>query len=208
MERSYHHPGYNHKERWLAYHYQMNLILETGATSVLEVGPGNKWMGRCLQDIGLEVKTLDSNAGVLPDYVASVEKIPLPDKSFDVVCAFEVLEHLPFETLATTLTEMARVARTHVIISLPDQRRQLLNLSLKLPFMYPINVFWKISRLNNDDTRASDPAAHADYHYFEVGMRDYPLERIRQELERTGLTIVKNFCPRDNPASHYFVMHL
>lgn len=47
----------------------------------------------------------------------SAYEIPFPDRSFDVVCAFEVLEHL--EDPRRALAEMARVARRDVVITVP-----------------------------------------------------------------------------------------
>ncbi len=48
---------------------------------------------------------------------AALPKLPFPDKSFDVVTSFEVMEHLwPFD-VETSLQEMARVARNRVIVS-------------------------------------------------------------------------------------------
>lgn len=51
--------------------------------------------------------------------VASAEKIPFPDKSFDTVVASELLEHLPDPSIA--IKECSRVSRELVIFSVPRE---------------------------------------------------------------------------------------
>jgi ubiquinone/menaquinone biosynthesis C-methylase UbiE len=46
------------------------------------------------------------------------DKLPFPDKSFDSVVLFEVLEHLPDPV--SVLTEAQRVARKNIIITVPN----------------------------------------------------------------------------------------
>jgi ubiquinone/menaquinone biosynthesis C-methylase UbiE len=45
--------------------------------------------------------------------------LPFVDNEFDVACALEVLEHVPDPE--RTLAEMARVARRHVLVSVPRE---------------------------------------------------------------------------------------
>jgi len=47
--------------------------------------------------------------------------LPFPDRSFDVVGCFEVLEHLPGDAPARALKEYARIARTGVVLSVPHE---------------------------------------------------------------------------------------
>lgn len=48
----------------------------------------------------------------------SLDKLPFADNSFDVVCAFDVLEHL--ENFHLLNSEMYRIATKYVLISLPN----------------------------------------------------------------------------------------
>ena len=189
---------YNHGARWMSYLHQVSLITATGCSSALEIGPGHGWMLPILHDLGVAVKTVDINPALKPDYVAGVDRLPLPDNSFDVVCAFEVLEHLPFETFVHNLSEMARVARTHVIISLPDHRRTLINLSLKLPFLPTLSLFIKFPTFQQHVFNGR--------HYWEIGKRGYSPSRIIREIEKAGLRVQRAFVPQDAPMNHYFIM--
>lgn len=51
--------------------------------------------------------------------VGDIYQIEHPDDTFDVVCCFEVLEHLHEPDRA--LKELARVARNHVVLSVPHE---------------------------------------------------------------------------------------
>ena len=51
----------------------------------------------------------------------SVVDLPFPDRSFDVVGCFEVLEHLPDDLPRRALSELARVARNAVVLSVPHE---------------------------------------------------------------------------------------
>lgn len=189
---------YNHKARWLTYFYQMRLLQEVGAKSVLEVGPGHGWMASALSSSGIEVKTVDFDPELKPDYVADVTNLPMKDGSFDVVCAFEVLEHLPFDEFEDIIKEMGRVARTHVIISLPDHRRTLLNFSVKVPFVPTISLFLKIPTFKKH--------VFDGQHHWEIGKSGYSLGAVKQKIQNTGLTLEKAFVPEDAPMNHYFVI--
>jgi len=50
---------------------------------------------------------------------ASSEHLPFSDRSFDLVLCCEVLEHLPDEMFRRTLSELRRVSRKYVLISVP-----------------------------------------------------------------------------------------
>ncbi len=51
--------------------------------------------------------------------VGDIYNIDFADDSFDIVCCFEVLEHLHEPDRA--LSELARVARNHVVLSVPHE---------------------------------------------------------------------------------------
>ena len=51
--------------------------------------------------------------------VASVERLPFEDRSFDAVVSLDMMEHLPDELRNIAVSEMCRVSRSRVIIGCP-----------------------------------------------------------------------------------------
>jgi SAM-dependent methyltransferase len=56
--------------------------------------------------------------------LASIDSLPFHSLSFDLVTAFEVLEHLPDDMLRKVLCEIKRVTRRYVIVSVPCRERR------------------------------------------------------------------------------------
>lgn len=113
---------YDDRERWMSYWHQLDAVLSVRPRRVLEIGPGSGVFSGYLRNRGIEVKTLDIDRTRNPDYVADLTRLDetLPEGLvFDAVCAFQVLEHLPWEEFDRCLLGIARRAAPHVFISLP-----------------------------------------------------------------------------------------
>jgi 2-polyprenyl-3-methyl-5-hydroxy-6-metoxy-1,4-benzoquinol methylase len=113
---------YDDAERWMSYWHQLRMVLAVRPRTVLEIGPGSGVFRRYLEGAGVTVKTLDIDASRGVDYVADVRRLDaaLPaGLTFDAVCAFQVLEHLPLADFETCLANLARRASPHVFVSLP-----------------------------------------------------------------------------------------
>ena len=113
--------AYNSKERFCSYWHQIDEVLKLEGRSVLEVGPGGGLVTSELQRRGIDVLTLDIDHELAPDVIGSITAIPLPDGAVDVALAAQVLEHLPLDEVVTALSELARVSRIGVVVSVPDQ---------------------------------------------------------------------------------------
>ena len=50
---------------------------------------------------------------------SSITHIPFDDREFDLVIAYDVLEHLTFEQLELALKEISRVSNKYVLFSIP-----------------------------------------------------------------------------------------
>lgn len=189
---------YNKKERFINYWHQIDEVLSFSPESVLEIGVGSHLVNDFLKRIVPDVKSLDIEPATKPDIVGSVTKIPLPDNSVDVVLASEILEHIPFETFPTALSEIKRVVRKGAVISVPHNGATF-SLSFKVPMInwvhavFKIPYFWK--------TKGT-----TDEHYWEAGLKGYPLSRVKREMEKAGFILKKVFIPHDDTYRIFFVL--
>ena len=166
---------YVKKSRWMSYYYQLKLIYLLNPKNILEIGTGTNFLKKQLFD-KYKYKTLDIDSNLNPDILGSVDKIPLKDNSFDLVCAFQILEHLPFNKFERSLKEIARVSKKDVLISLPYCNASF-KMSFKIPLFEEIKLivtiprFYKKAKFNGE-------------HYWEIGMRGYSLNRIKKLLSK------------------------
>jgi 2-polyprenyl-3-methyl-5-hydroxy-6-metoxy-1,4-benzoquinol methylase len=113
---------YDDAERWMSYWHQLRAVLAVGPRTVLEIGTGSGVFRRTLEHAGVAVTTVDLDASRRPDHVGDVARLDdvLPaGRTFDAVCAFQVLEHLPLAAFDACLGQLARRAAPHVFLSLP-----------------------------------------------------------------------------------------
>ena len=190
---------YAFEGRFVSYYRQLKEVLALNPKSVLEVGAGDRVFGNFIKDnTDVSYTCVDVADDLHPDVVGSVLALPFAGKSYDVVCAFEVLEHLPFERFDKALSELARVARMYVAISVPHFG-PMLSLSLKIPFLPLLRFAVKIPF----------PRRHAfnGQHYWELGKRGYPVSLVRKRLAEHG-RIVRDFVPFGSPYHHFFVVEV
>ncbi|HVV57045.1 MAG TPA: class I SAM-dependent methyltransferase [Gaiellaceae bacterium] len=81
---------------------------------MLDVATGGGHVARRLREAGAEVVTLDPSPAMQPDVVASAEKLPFADGSFDVVVSRYAAHH--FASIGDAVGEMARVTNSLVVI--------------------------------------------------------------------------------------------
>lgn len=91
---------------------------------VLDVGSGSLGLQGALRMAGMgaryRVVPTDINRAFLTrGIVSSAAYLPFKSKSFDAVVAMDLLEHVPSELRAGMVSEMCRVARRRVIVTLP-----------------------------------------------------------------------------------------
>jgi len=92
------------------------IILNLQPQSLLDVGCGRGRLVEWAKTQGIDAVGLDfaSGYGVCADLV----DMPFDDNSFDVVTAFDVLEHLRHEDLELGLDEICRFAKSHLVLSI------------------------------------------------------------------------------------------
>ena len=88
--------------------------------NILEIGPGNQFFSTIIKMLGYEIKTNDIKKRTNPNYLGDIREIKIEEK-FDLVVAFEVLQHIPFNELKSTLIKLGNISDKYILISLPYQ---------------------------------------------------------------------------------------
>jgi len=118
-------PGQEHysrayyRGRVSSFAHQLSSVFGLEPESVLEVGPGPGIVTEAMRAARIRVITVDLQPELGPDIAASVVDMPVADSAVDVVLCCQVLEHLPFEQFSVALSEIRRVARHGLVMSLP-----------------------------------------------------------------------------------------
>lgn len=191
--------SYYSPARWMSIHYQISEILKIpDLTSVLEIGPGINIVKPILESEipGVRYQTVDIADDLDPDFIGPVTDLPVADGSFDVVCAFQVLEHLPFQQFELALSEIARVTKGYAIISLPHPGTTV-KFECKVPGLPRVRAAHKIRR-------AKEHVFNGE-HYWEIGKKDYPLARIKASLQNYFM-ITREYIPYENQDHHFFIL--
>ena len=82
----------------------------------------NRLLSQCSQVVGLDGSREALQHVRAEKLRGSIDALPFPDHSFDLVLCCEVLEHLPFKVYPEALEELQRVAKRYIIVSVPNSQ--------------------------------------------------------------------------------------
>lgn len=173
---------YDDLDRFISYYHQINAVKKYKSARILEVGIGNGTVTSYLRRFGYDVTTCDFDAKLGPDHVADIRKLPFDEESFDVILAYEILEHIPIKDLDCALNELKRCCRKIVLLSVPysaavfeiqanirlPRISKKVGFSIKVPFRFIKMSFGKRNR----------------EHYWELGRYGCSHRRLRNILKR------------------------
>jgi SAM-dependent methyltransferase len=190
---------YMHKHRWASMWHQLDEVLALEPDTVREIGPGPGVFQALASRFGPRVETLDLDPDLNPDHVAPADAMPFEDDAFDVVCAFQMLEHVPYERSLAIFREMARVARGGVILSLPDA-------ATRWPMAFHIpRVGIKWLSVPKPRLRAPEHEFNGE-HYWEINKVGYSLKRVTNDFLDGGLVrLAKTFRVHEHSYHRFFV---
>jgi ubiquinone/menaquinone biosynthesis C-methylase UbiE len=136
MDNTYLTLKYNSKARWMNYWYQISETLEVSPKNVLVIGKGSGITEDTIKQLSNEktkVLTLDINYAVNSDIAGEVTGLPFANDTFDVIVCCQILEHMSFDRFPLALSELHRVVKKRVVLSLPHGGKNI-KLSGSLPF--------------------------------------------------------------------------
>ena len=201
-------PGKDHygwdyvgKTRIYSYAHQLATLADMQPESVVEIGPGPGVVTEAMRAMGVAVTTVDVQEELAPDVVGSVLELPFEDASFDASLCSQVLEHLPFEHFATGVTELRRVAKRGVVMSVPDCSSYY-ELSARLPKIGFVTR--SMSRTRTPGEAYMKRALEESGHYWEIGWPDTPLARVLGSIREAGVSVERTWRVRELPYHRFF----
>lgn len=191
--------SYMTKKRWASTWYQLREVLSHDPNDVLEIGPGLGILTSALSKFGVSVTTLDIDPELTPDVIATATDIPLPAESVDVTCAFQILEHMPFGDSLKSMSEMCRVSRKAVIISLPDAKT-CWPTTITIPKIGPFHIM-----IPRPFFRPEEHVFNGQ-HFWEINKKDYPLNKVSKHFSIAAHSFnMRTFVAHENPYHRFFV---
>jgi hypothetical protein len=189
---------YMHMSRWSCYYIQIKKVLQLNPKGVLEIGPGDGLFGWYMNKNGIEYKSCDQADDIETDFKAELGGGPLPveNGSFSVVCAFQVLEHIPFEKVPLALSELHRVSEKYVFLDIPEYSIHVQFL-MKIPFLPLLMKHFTFPR----------PEKHEfdGQHYWEISKQGFSRKKIRKVLSEKFI-IREEFTIFQNPKERFFLL--
>lgn len=192
--------GYDSYERFSSYWAQIEWTLWFKPKSVLEVGIGHGLVSWYLRNVkGLGVATVDIDPRLNPDYVCSVTELSrhFNARSFDVVLAAEVLEHLPFKYFETALKEINCITRKGAILTLPHSCRY-------IKFLFEVPGYRRIHSVITLDTRLQH--RYNPQHHWAIGESGFGKHKIEGIIQKY-FKILYSFNIFENPHHRLYVLN-
>ena len=197
--KHYFNKSYDSKDRFCSYWTQIKEIASFSPKKILDIGIGNGFVSQYLKTRNYNVVTLDIDKNLNPDKTGSVLNIPFRNNCFDVVVCCETLEHLPYKKFRKALSEMRRVSKSYVILSLPDVKK-VCKIHIKIPGLkaikklIPFPAFKKIHHKFDGQ------------HYWEIGKSEYPLNRIINDINKERFKIQRTYRMFEEPYFRFFIL--
>jgi ubiquinone/menaquinone biosynthesis C-methylase UbiE len=176
---------------WRAYWLQQKILenkLSEG-DSILEIGKGTGFCSNYLRNKGYNIQTIDIDPGKNPDIIGDIAEYDFPEK-YDYILAFEVFEHIPFDTFGRVIQNLKKCVNKNLIFSIPEGVITLLLVDVRLPVIKHIRFGIKVQQrflprfLRLKLTK---------YHHWELNYDNkYSLRSIKKLFDENGLEVISH----------------
>jgi len=146
------------------YYHQANVIYKNCSRDMhlLEIGVGTNLLSDLLRRRKWTVSTIDIDADKNPDICESAFDFDYNSSDYRIVLAFEIFEHIPYNTFLKTINKISKSHVKKIIFSLPWNELSIFKIDIKLPKVKKISINPTIPR-----GRISTPA-----HFWELFRSD------------------------------------
>lgn len=190
---------YEHANRFASYYYQIKTILELNINKIIEVGEGNGFTSRELKRIKFDIQTADFDVSLSPDVVCDVRRLPFKSNSCECACAFQLLEHIPYEEVHFALFELKRISTRYIFISLPDASKYI-KIAVNLP---KIGKMGKLLALNRFFKK---PHKFDGQHFWEINKKGFSESKIRKKIICSDWELEKETRLFENPYHRFYLL--
>jgi predicted SAM-dependent methyltransferase len=142
---------------------------------------------------------LDIDKRLNPVIIGNVLNLPFKENSFDIIVCCEVLEHLDYENFYSSILEISRVSRAYIILSMPDVSR-VSRFSIQVPVIGDLKLLIPIPRFRKLKHKFDGE------HYWEIGKKGYPIKKIINDIQRTGMYVEKTYRIFEYPYHRFFLL--
>lgn len=115
---------------------------------IIEIGVGTGMLSDMLKKRGWKIQTLDIDESKKPDYCMNALDFDYETHQIDTILAFEIFEHIPFETFKKVIKKISDSGVKSVHFSLPWNDAKAFGLSVKLPKLEELSWSIWLPRLN------------------------------------------------------------
>lgn len=200
----------NNKQKFFSIYYQSSIpLLLSDINSLLEFGIGRGSTVVLQKHYGLNCKTVDFNPIFIPDETSTILDYE-SNLKFDIVSAFQVLEHNPLNEIEAHLKKMAELSKKYVYISVPYSGRWI-SFNLEMNFMptkfgrFRKNLIITWPRIFKKTRPIEEYKKRKDKynpHWWEVGDKNVSKKIFQNIINQAGLKINKTFH------NEYFPYHI
>lgn len=162
------------KKHWELYWYQQKIMQNriSKEESILEIGVGSGFTSNYLKSKGYKVKSVDIDPNKRPDFIENIVDVDQDFFSFDVILAFNIFEHIPYNDLLKVFDQLKKSQISKMFISLPIFKKLIFEAYLYFILFPPkdITIFKKKKKINSS------------HHHWELEYNDYTLKKLKNDL--------------------------